>query len=163
MPPRRKPARPSILVAPGVSRARTSLPGPRARAFTALALLSTALLLLLHFAASRGSPLSSARSRGSPLSDSDSAKNKTESREGICEHLQSTAPHNATGNEALITEVPIFGCICFSPLLMSETPPQMTLKGDGSIKRGCLLKDSVWCGVLMIVPAVDVWMNCSSG
>ncbi|KAG0552055.1 hypothetical protein BDA96_01G475700 [Sorghum bicolor] len=104
MPPRRKPARPSILVAPGVSRARTSLPGPRARAFTALALLSTALLLLLHFAASRGSPLSSARSRGSPLSDSDSAKNKTESREGICEHLQSTAPHNATGNEALITE-----------------------------------------------------------
>ena len=38
-------------------------------------------------------------------------KNKTEPREGICEHLQSTAPHNATGNEAFIIEaVPPFVC-----------------------------------------------------
>jgi len=42
---------------------------------------------------------------------SDCAKNKTEPREGICEHLQSTAPHNATGNEAFIIEaVPPFVC-----------------------------------------------------
>jgi len=55
--------------------------------------------------------------------------------------------------------------MCFSPLLMSETCPWMTWKGDipGSRKTGCFLKDLVCCGVLMIVLAVDFWMNCSSG